>query len=166
MKSDLLCVLIFASSFIGSAYASQTDDDWGPTTNDLQMSISLNCSEIKTDQPCVLSIRYRNVSTNEMFRIYEVNGTVYDPTYSFTVTSPSGEDISPDTADIHESGSGQDHHLYPGQILNISFDLSLVCKFDKAGTYQVIAKRNEIWSIQKHRPFTVVSNPLRITVTN
>ena len=85
MKLLFIYLLACASSFFCTAYASQADDAWGPTTNGLRMSISLNGKEIETNAPCILLIRYQNVSTN-VFWIYEVNGTVEDRTYSFTMT--------------------------------------------------------------------------------
>jgi hypothetical protein len=132
-------------------------------TNGLQMSISLSGREIKTNQPCVLLIRYRNVSTNEVFQIFE---TAYDPTYAFTVTSPSEINISPDMTMLQESDSGQVHWLNPGQTVAIEFNLSAFCRFDEPGIYKLVAKRERIWSTKEHQDFTVVSNPLKITVTN
>jgi hypothetical protein len=166
MKLLFIFLLACASSPLCAAYASQTDDAWGPTTNGLRMSISLNGKEIKTNAPCNLLVRYRNVSTNELFLIYEVGGTVDDHTYSFVVTSPSGADISPDLSKVQSGDSGQAHIIGPGKTLILRFNLSSFCTFDTVGTYHVIARKGEIWSRQKHDSFTVVSNPLAINVTN
>jgi hypothetical protein len=95
-----------------------------------------------------------------------VNGTVYDPTYAFTVISPSGADVSPNMANVNASGSGQDHLLGPGKTLIITFNLSVFCNFDEPGNYKVTAQRKEIWSTPKKVAFTVISNPLTVTVTN
>ena len=68
MKKQL-CYSIFAALTVWQAFAgdSQTDE-WGAVTNNFPMSISLkgDKNEITTNQPCILLIRYRNVSTNEM----------------------------------------------------------------------------------------------------
>ena len=166
MKTLFILLLIIASSFICHVYADQGSDTWGPTTNNLQMSISLNCGEIKTNQPCILSIRYRNVSTYETFQIFEVNGTVYDPTYGFSVISPSGLDISPDMSKVRSGDSAELHRLDPGQTVTIKFNLSFYCKFKEVGIYKIVARKGWLWSREKHRHFAVISNPLKVTVTN
>jgi hypothetical protein len=166
MKTIFASFLVAMLSYNWTAYADQPHDTWGPKTNGLEMSISVDDGEIKTVQPCILSVRYRNVSTNETFRIYEVNGTVDDSTYAFKIISPAGVDISPNSADIQNAISGQIHLLPPGQTLNITFNLSHLCNFDKLGAYKIVAKKEEIWSSQKHQAFTVVSNPLNVTVTH
>lgn len=165
MRIFLVCLLTIASSLITRVYADQTGDVWGPVTNNLQMAISLSGGEIETNQPCILSIRYRNISTNETFWIYEVNGTVYDSTYSFKVISPSGVDISPDMSKVHSSDSGEIHWLGPRQTVTIKFNLSAFCRFDETGIYKIVAKRKSIWATKERQDVTAVSNPLEISVT-
>lgn len=140
-------------------------DDWGELTNNFKMSIRLETikAEIQTNQPCVLLIRYKNVSTNETFWVYE-NGTEYDPAYSFTVISPSGKDISPDMNRFKPCDATAVRHVGPNQILQIKFNLSLLCKFNEEGNYKVIAKYKEAFAFEKRKTFTVVSNPLSVLV--
>jgi hypothetical protein len=81
MKKHLI---YFVALIILSALPAAAVDtnDWGTATNNLQMSISLkgDKKKIKINQPVKLLIRYRNVSTNEHFWFYEVNGgAAYDP---------------------------------------------------------------------------------------
>ncbi len=109
-----------------------------------------------------LLIRYKNVSTNEPFDIYVVNGTVDDPSYSFVVISPSGKDISPDMKKVQRPFSGADHQVAPGQIDEIKFNLNKYCTLDEVGTYKIFAKKT-IWT-NVNKTFEAVSNPLTVTV--
>lgn len=138
---------------------------WGAATNDFQMSINPNDDqhEFKTNQTCTLLIRYRNISTNDTFWVYE--RTEWDPNYAFQVVSPSGKDISPDMENIPHGDSGAVRHVGPGQIIEIKFNLSKLLRFDQIGTYRITAKNKGIWSVEKHTQFRVVSNPLIITVS-
>jgi hypothetical protein len=140
--------------------------EWGAVTNNFQMSINLkgDKNEITTNQPCILLIRYRNVSTNEMFRVFEANGTVYDPSYSFVVISPSGKDISPDMKKVRSGDSWANHEVGPNQTVEIEFNLTYLCKLNEVGTYKIIAKKGQMWSVARDKEFTVVSNPLNVLV--
>ena len=98
--------------------------------------------------------------------MYEVNGTVYDPSYSFVVISPSGKDISPDMKKVHPGDSGADHRVAPNQTVEIEFNLSYFCKLDEVGTYKIIAEKKAMWSPKSQKVFTVISNPLLVSVVS
>jgi hypothetical protein len=141
-------------------------DDWGVATNNLQISIKLEGGEqqVKAGQPYGLVIRYKNITTNDTFAIYEVNGTIDDSSYSFHVTSPSGKDVSPDTSKIPMYESGGICYASPGQVIEIKFDLSAICRLDEVGVYKITVKKAQIISIAKNKMFEAVSNPLNVTV--
>jgi hypothetical protein len=146
---------------VGAANAN----DWGPSTNGIQMSIHLAGykSDVKTNEPFALSVRYRNISTNEIVSIYECVDMEGDDNYSFIVKSPSGKDISP-AKKFYPGGSGAVHVLRPGQTLEFGYELSDLCKFDETGTYIVIASFSQIDPVGPDPAFNVVSNPLQIKV--
>jgi hypothetical protein len=158
---------MLASSSILQVFAENLkSNDLGATANNFQMTISLEGGEhqIKAGQPYSLVIRYNNISTNETFAIYEVNGTVADPNYSFVVTSPSGKDVSPDMTKIHRPFSGVFRYAPPGQIIEIKFNLSNYCKLDEVGTYKIVAKMEKVLLVAENKTFKTVSNSLNIKV--
>jgi quinol monooxygenase YgiN len=129
------------------------------------MSIRLAGSndEVVASAPFVLSVRYRNVSTNDMISVHEYVYMEDDDSYSFSVKSPSGKNVSPSIKPILE-GSGAVHVLNPGQMFEVGFKLSELCKLDEAGTYIVIATFRDVENLQIHKAFKVASNALKIKV--
>jgi hypothetical protein len=167
MKKYLCFISIYATMIIGRVLAGDTETiEWGAVTNNFQMSISLKCGghEIKTNEPVVLLIKYRNVSTNETIIVFNHIVPAMDATYSFVVISPSGKDISPN---IPKSltGSGGNYPISPNQTREFDVDLSQFCKFDELGAYKIISKK-VIFADPKNKWFTVVSNPLSIIASN
>ncbi len=114
-------------------------------------------------QPVELTVRYRNVSTNETIFIHKFLATAVDVTYSFHVISPTGKDISP-VPPKWSSGSGADYPVAPGCIKAFEINLSELCKFDEIGAYKVIVKKMVLRS-NRSGWFTVVSNALTIDVS-
>jgi len=135
---------------------------WGPATNDVQMAIRLkgNPAQITTNEPVKLLICYRNVSTNRNFTIYRPHFIEHDPGCFFKVISPSGMDIP---FERQFSQSGGPDPLAPNQTMEIDFNLSVICKFNEAGTYKIIARKAIYWP-EKRQGFMVVSNPLDVTI--
>jgi hypothetical protein len=139
-------------------------NDWGTVTNGLQMSIGLkDKSEITVYRDVELLIHFRNVSTNQTFSICPDNVIEKTLDFSFTVISPLGKDISPIPNSHPGASSGAIIPLAPSQTLEFDFDLSRLCKFDSVGIYKVIAKYS-VLSRQTRKPFTVISNPLYVSV--
>jgi hypothetical protein len=165
MKTLLTYLLTFVTLFVWQVYADgMKTNDWGAVTNNFQMSISLkgDKSEITNNQPCILLVRYKNVSTNETLNVYEAE---HDPSYSFTVISPSGKDISQDIKKFHPSDSGGYIPVRPNQSVKFEFNLSYLYDLHEVGTYKVIAKK-KVWSFERHQTFTVVSSPLFVSVVS
>lgn len=149
----------------GTCSKAADTNDWGPATNGLQMSIRLagTNEEVRVSEPFSLSVRYRNVSTNEIISVFDYVYREDDDRYSFIVISPSGKDISP-TIKPTLDGSGGIHVLHAGQALDLGFKLSELCKFDEAGIYTVTARFRDLELIRTHQAFEVVSNALKIEV--
>ena len=158
--SFLLCVLAVGHAFPARSNAT----DWGPPTNHLQMSIGLKGDEtrISTNQPIKLLIRLRNLSTDETFHFYRANASERSPHFSFSLTAPSGKDISPKPRDFFH-GSGHFIDVEPGQVKEMELDLSLLSKFDEVGIYKIIAKY-DMWSPRANTSLKVVSNELSISI--
>lgn len=166
MKNYIYIFITFATLFSFRSLAEASGaTEWGDVTNNIQMSIRMksDTNETKLNEPLVLSVRFRNVSTNQSFSIYRANGIEFDPSYSWVVISPSGEDVSPDMKKIHPSISGASLQLKPEQTTELDLDLSRLCTFNKVGIYKVLLKK-QVFSPEKQKTFTVVSNPLQIAV--
>jgi hypothetical protein len=158
--------IIFSLLFFLVIAADTHADDWGPATNNAQMSIQLggNKHSIASNQPVVLQMRFQNLSTNETFFFIVARDTERDPSFSFLINSPSGKEISLD-AKTNEPyfGSASDIYMGPNQIKELEFNLSLLCKFDESGTYEIIAKREIIITgvSSKEPSLTSNSQPIR-----
>jgi hypothetical protein len=140
-------------------------NEWGAVTNGLQMSIGLKNvnKEITVHGDVDLLIHFRNVSTDQTFSICPDNVIEKTPDFSFTIISPLGKDISPVPNPYPGPSSGAIIPLAPGRTLDFDFNLSRVCKFESVGVYKVIAKYS-VLSRQTRKPFTVISNPLNVTL--
>jgi len=156
---------------VGNIFSQETNIDlWGSTTNDFQMSISVKNgkSDVLLGSPIILMARLQNLSSTKTIQIHEFNQKLIDGSYSFSVISPSGSDISPKiNVNGPLGGSGGTYAIGPGQIHEAALDLSLVCKFEAVGTYKVIVtKQVEDLSDSKPSmpPFILISNPLYIKV--
>jgi hypothetical protein len=167
MKKYLYSSIMLAMLIGSQVFADTLQTKSGAISNNIQMSVSLKSgvNEIKTNQPVVLLIRFKNISTNETFRIYQANAIEYDRGYTWVVISPSGNDISPNMEKIPVSESGGFIRLSPNQIKELEFNLSHLCKFDEIGTYKIVAKKTML-SPENQKPVTVVSNPLNIVISN
>jgi hypothetical protein len=168
-------------------------NDWGAVTNNLQMSISIipvnakgiitlgpgtnniqmptnlkgDKNKIIVNQPFSLLVRIKNNSTNETYDSYITIDANPDPKtgLSCIVISPSENDISPHLIDTAQRVfiSGAIGVVHPNHTYEFEFRLSDLCKFDKVGTYKIIAKK-EYRSSKDHKAFIVVSSPLNVSV--
>jgi len=144
--------------------AEDGNDQWGAETNGIQMSIKLSngALEVKTNQPIKLVIRYRNVSTNESFPVSVGGHIEFDSSFTWTIISPSGKDISPDML-FHANQWANWYTLKPQKSKDVEYDLSVRCNFFESGTYKITLQKG-ISSDTTQRLFTVVSNPLNVTI--
>jgi hypothetical protein len=139
--------------------------NWTEPTHKFSMTVQLKNEtvEITTNGPAELLVHCQNNSSNETFIIYNVFPIRFDETWSFAVTSPTGEDISPKLPRMF-GGSSRRDFLLPGKVEDYTVDLRDVLKFikfDKAGVYQIIARKR----ILTEGGFnTFASNPFIITV--
>jgi hypothetical protein len=146
------------------AFGDDTSNvQWGPATNDFLMSIGLKdgVPDVTNGQPCILLVRFKNISKNNVIEVLQLLNREADLTYSFTVLDPSGKDISPDRTGPF-GGSAISTELQPGQSTALEFRFSAVCKLSEVGTYVVTAKK-EVWTWNGKR-FQVFSNPLPVKV--
>ena len=165
MKNCIHCFLVVGLLAVRGALADgATADKWGTVTNNVQMSIALKSdeNEIKTNQTVKLAIRFRNVSTNKTFWIFNSEIPEELPGLSFVVTSPSGKDTSLTTKLTQSSGRGV--RVAPSHIRELEFDLTRLYKFNEVGTYQITAKFGEL--LGGKSKFEVVSNPLSLGVVS
>lgn len=161
----LALTLVVMIGFRASAADTNTNE-WGAVTNGIQMSIGLkgDNQKLKTNQPVVLLICYKNVSSNETIVISNQKALSLDATYSFVVISPSGKDVSPNLPKSF-AGSGEIYPVGPNQTKEFEVNLSQLCNFDEVGTYTIISKKLIIqFEHPKQKWFVVVSNPLNIVI--
>lgn len=164
MKLHIVFLNLFFALCTIPAFAQETNSvEWGTESHGLQMSISLKggITNVPLGTNIVLTAKYKNVSTNT-FIMYEYHGPIFDPSYEFKIISPSGEDMTPDMKKIIPSDSGAVRPITPGKIYEVDLNLSLLCKFDKAGAYKIVITKQIPDEIAPE--FSVVSNPLNITV--
>jgi len=162
-----LSSIIVLISFQKAHALDSAANGWGDVTNCIQMSINLKDGGqmLRTNQPVELTVRYRNVSTNETVFIYSPLLVAADVTYLFQVVSPSGKDISPVSRKTSPAGSSVDRAIPPNGIIQFEIDLSRLCRFEEAGTYKVIVKK-VILPQKVGEWFTVVSNQLDFDITD
>lgn len=165
MKKKLNCLLLsFALSVSG--LAADESEQWGAVTNGIQISIRLSggMNVIKTNQPVIITIKYRNVSTNEVFPITGKYRIEFDSSYVWTVISPSGKDVSPDMFSRADHSVTWDN-LKPQESMEAEYDISVRCNFNEAGTYKITLNKG-MSSIKSQKLFVVVSNPLNVTIAS
>ncbi len=136
-------IIFFSSLCLVPGFCQETNiTNWGPVSRNFEMSITPkdNQSEFHLRDDVVLTARFKNLRNNT-FVLYEYNGAVFDPSYSFKITSPSGQDLSPDMKDIIPSDSGSVKTIAAGQIYSVNLDLSAVSKFETVGSYKIVATR-------------------------
>jgi hypothetical protein len=168
MKKYLYYFSIFTVLNLWQVFADDIETkEWGAVTNDSQMSIRLKDEkrEIKIDQSLVLSIRIRNLATNDAFFFYEATeeNTNLTTGISYNVISPSGKEILP-TVKAYGGSSGGFITVHPNQIKEFEFNLSQIYKLDEVGGYKIIAKKT-VWHDQ-NKQYEVISNPLNVIVSN
>jgi hypothetical protein len=167
-------------------------NDWGSMTNKLQMAISIippnskaikklgpetnyiqslrphgYTNEIRVNEAFSLLVRIKNSSTNEAYSSYVTIDANPDlrSGLACTVISPSGKDMSPHPAATHTTFfSGSFIVVSPQQIGEFEFKLSDLCRLSEAGIYTITAKKEFRASEVTNRFFTVLSNPLKVSV--
>jgi hypothetical protein len=134
-------ILLFAICAVTSCIGGQAEiDSWGPITNQLRMSITAEGDQyqIATSRPVKLLIRLANLSSNKTFHYYQPGVVEMTSALGFQVISPSGRDVSPKIQEqLH--GSGQFVQIRPGQVWELRFNLSDLCRFGEIGTYRIKA---------------------------
>jgi hypothetical protein len=132
--------------------------EWGAIAFDAQLSIGINGgdTEVKSNQPVNLSIRLKNLSSNDNIQFLLPIAPAIDSDFSFEITSPTGRDISP--ARNHLSGSASLITIKPHESVDYKFALTEIFRFTEVGTYKIVAKR------LVRKDGQVVSNTLYLNV--
>lgn len=169
MKGVTIFIILVAIVLQSRVFADGTEIHcWGPLTNDIQMTISLDkgTNEISLGEPVELLIQFRDSSTNEFKSVHSATWGGL----TFIVTDPFNRDVSP----VWPKDEIVGHSVIlfttpPGQIRSFHFDLSALYKddsfrkLDKSGTYEIIAMQKGHLGIT-NAPFSLTSNPLRIRI--
>lgn len=151
------------------ALAGQSlDDQWGPVTNGAQMSITIagGKNHIKTGEAFRLTVRIRNISTNEVLSFYNAarpNADITDG-LACVVISPSGQDISPVTEAASLGGSGGFANARPGRSIQYEFPLSQLCRLQEIGTYKIMARKRTITATHAKNAVVLTSNIVSLSV--
>jgi len=147
--------LIFAALIALRAIASE----WGAVSNNVQMSISL---KVVVGQSFSLRVRYQNLSTNQIVRMY-ISNYPYLESFGgmgFVVISPTGKDISPQEK-TSGSYSGGFARFGSNEVKEAEFPLGDVYKLNEIGDYHISAKKTLLIGTNS---VEVVSNPLLVSV--
>lgn len=146
-------------------YASESDSKqirWGAETNGVQLGISLAQGLQATNGgPVTIKVHIKNNSTNNA-QYYIAGKPVFDPSWSLTVISPSGKDISPKPLRAF-AGSGVFRNVNPGQTAELEMDLKSKASIDEIGEYKV-ALRQKILVLEFNDFFEVSSDTLVVRV--
>jgi hypothetical protein len=114
----------------------------------------------------IVLIEIKNVSTNATLVYWTwLGNTAQD--FAWTITSPSGKDLSPKPDMLHEPFSGAYCKIQPMESREDGFDLSSVCDFSEVGIYKVVAHKQVVSfiSVTNRTKGEVVSKPLNIVIS-
>jgi hypothetical protein len=119
-----ILALISAAVLAGSA-SGAAGGDWGDITNNVQICLALKGKqrEIKPKEPVTVLVRFRNLSTNRTIGVFETGAPEYDDTYSWSVISPSGKNISPDFKTIPTCDNGHTLWIPPAHTEQVELNL-------------------------------------------
>jgi hypothetical protein len=165
MKTYIYYLIFFTGILLKCAATEGIGTNaWGPINSNLQMSISVKggTNEIKTNQPLILLVRIRNLSTNENYYYERYGDGLVDSVTNFVVTSPSGKDILPLYLSISRHPARFETVL-AGKTLEYDFVLTFEYKFDELGVYKIIANKT-LTLPGSNESVTVTAAPLFITV--
>jgi hypothetical protein len=169
MKNAFYLISLVAGLAFNGVAAETGATEWGPVTNNVQMSISLlqgrgstttnghgpllfpgkeengrKSSTETSGESVVLLVKLRNLSTNQTFAFYQAGELERSSAPGFDVTLPSGKPVTiRPTEPMHSSGGFI--RVRPGQTLDLHFDLTRFCKFNDVGTYTIVAK----WALEQ-----------------
>jgi hypothetical protein len=172
MKNILIYSVLVAVSLQSRIFADDAKSyEWGALTNKVQMSISLvnGSNEIKLGEPVNLLIQFGNITTNETFLAHYSNGGGPCQGLSFVITDPSNTDVSPVYPKGYQAFSFAHFRVPPNQTNGFKFNLDSLCnsgflqRFDKIGTYKILAMQEGQFVGTNQVFFTVISNPLYVT---
>jgi len=173
--------IVFSLLFFLVIVADVHAADWGPATNNAQISIQLSESNnyIESNQPVILKVKFRNLSSNKSFSVIVPLDTESDPDFSFLINTPSGTKISliKDGKEPYLGSAGY-INVGPSQTKELEFNLSRLCKFNELGAYEIIARRWIITGVSSNEPplgsnsnslkifsgCLLISNPLKVTI--
>jgi hypothetical protein len=174
MKSTFVVFLLIETILKSSVFADGAKAfEWGPSTNNLQMSLSLtgNQAKIEIKAPIQLLIQVKNLSTNETFTTSYTGAGGPGQGLSFIIIKKGlwNEDVSPEFPKNYDSGwAVANMYAEPGRTIHFIYDLyalqkmGFINKLDHAGTYQVIAQQTGTMGTNT---VTVTSNPLELVLS-
>jgi hypothetical protein len=162
MKKIISLVLLVGTIVFSSTFAEDTNRVASSCEAEISIRIKDPAKEIKTNEPVILIVQIQNVSTNAML-MFRTESLPTD--YTWTISSPSGKDLSSKPDLLPEAISGSFPKLKPLESRETDYDLNQVCNFNEAGIYKVIVKK-EVFSISPERKkCEIISNPLNIVIS-
>lgn len=140
--------------------------DWGNVAHYTQVSIALQDgnNSHETNQPIEISVRIKNLSTNETYGFFVDRTITNNTTFSVSVISPSGKNIAPvfSKSDI---ASGASFAVKPRQIHGFRFYLTDICKLEEVGTYKVVVTVHRR-SNSDNKVYDIASNQLLFNIVS
>lgn len=173
----LIIVFVFAGANIIRADEMQaTPLKWGSMTNNLQVAVSANSSKFKVGQYPILSVKVRNMNTNEYYwGSYEAYDVPEDPCgygVYLRVISPGGKEIWPQKT----SGSSIGRNSYHSSMIvnnnstnDFQIDVNALKlsgdfpKLEEKGIYTFFVCENLLPQSRRVKT-TVTSNPIYLQI--
>lgn len=157
-----LSLIIVAHTAICAQETDSKATQWGSETNGIQLGINLAQGVQATNSnPVVIKVHIKNNSTNAA-HYYIAGKEGFDPSWHFTIISPSGEDISPRPIRAF-AGSGAFRQVDPGQTAELEMDLKSRGSFEEEGEYKITLKQ-KILILRFNDYFDVESNSLILPI--
>jgi hypothetical protein len=156
---SLFVVVLLVFVLVHAKSVDAKFDTWGTATKGIQMSIKLkeeNTGRVEGTNPITLSIRVRNISTNEIW-LFLCDTYADRLAFSFVVVTPSGKVIQP-MSKGGRSGNGYFVEVFANKTNEFEINLRDLFKFDEAGTYMIIS-RIDACLLKTNKGFIVTSAP-------
>lgn len=166
MKTFNLALFVAPLLVVRTFAGEVGEGDWGVATNGVQMSIRIKSPEaiVKTNEPIILTVSFRIISTNRTFAVFLDGPVGVLPGLRLAVAVPSGKTLM--LPSIPGDGSGHIVRLSPGGTREFSVDLDRFCRLSEPGNYKITATFDSLLCTTMTNKFDVTSNQLRITVPN
>lgn len=162
MKTIITLISMLATTAFSNAFAENTNNADSSCNAEISIRLKEPAKEIKTNEPVILLVQIKNLSTNETL-IFRAENMPTD--FTWTITSPSGKNVSPKKSPFNAAISGWFPKLKPMEARESDYDLSAICGFNENGIYKVIVKKEVFRLAPVREKCEITSSPLNIVIS-